>query len=51
VNGGEVKMIQALSLVKTSIQQSSVTDAFVEVPLRCSTNSSGALKRLFVDYP
>ena len=51
MNGGEVEMIQALNFVKTSIQQSSVTDTSVEVLLRYSTNISGALKRLFVGYP
>ena len=51
MNGGDVKMIQALNLVKTSIHQSSVTDVFRRNAVRCSTTPSGALKRRFVDYP
>ena len=51
MNGGEIEMIQALDFAKTCIQQYSVTDAFVDWPLRRSTNSSGALKRHLVGYP
>ena len=50
MSGGEVEMIQALYFGKTSIQQYSVTDAFVEGSMRHSTYSSGAIKRPFVDY-
>ena len=51
MNGGDVKMIQALNVVKTSIHQSSVTDVFRRSTVRCSITPSGAFKRRIVDYP